>query len=61
MNKAVPFPVLFGQVGEIRRIPGIGEGIKVDYLCEALQCSRTELFSRLITEEWTRQGEPGPR
>ena len=31
---------------------------KVDYLCEALRCNKTELFSRLILEEWTRQGEP---
>ena len=33
-------------------------GIKFDYLCDALQCNRTELFSRLILEEWKRQGEP---
>jgi hypothetical protein len=33
-------------------------GIKVDYLCEALHCNKAELLSRLILEEWERQGEP---
>ena len=33
-------------------------GIKADYLCDALQCSKTELFARLILAEWKRQGEP---
>ena len=33
-------------------------GIKVDYLCGALQCNKTELFGRLILAEWKRQGEP---
>lgn len=31
-------------------------GIKADYLCAALQCNKTELFSRLLLEE--RQGCP---
>ena len=47
--------------GELRRFQfqlPLETGIKVDYLCEALQCNRTELFARLITEEWKRQGEP---
>ncbi len=33
-------------------------GIKVAYLCESLQCNKTELFARLILEEWERKGEP---
>ena len=33
-------------------------GIKADYLCKALQCNRTELFARLLMDEWQRQGEP---
>ena len=47
--------------GELKRFQfalPLETGIKVDYLCEALQCNRTELFSRLILEEWKRQGEP---
>ena len=35
-------------------------GIKADYLCDALQCNKTELFARLILAEWRRQGEPVP-
>ena len=49
--------------GELRRfqfsVP-LETGAKVGYLCEALQCNRTELFARLVTEEWKRRGEPGP-
>ena len=47
--------------GEIKRFQfalPLETGIKADYLCEALQCNRTELFSRLILAEWKRQGEP---
>jgi hypothetical protein len=47
--------------GELKRFQfalPLETGIKVDYLCDALQCNRTELFSRLILEEWKRQGEP---
>jgi hypothetical protein len=33
-------------------------GIKADYLGRALQCTQAELFSRLLIEEWHRQGEP---
>jgi hypothetical protein len=49
--------------GELKRFQfalPLETGIKVDYLCDALQCNRTELFSRLILEEWERQGEPVP-
>ncbi len=35
-------------------------GIKVDYLCDSLQCNKTELIGRLIMEEWERQGRPIP-
>ena len=47
--------------GELKRFQfalPLETGIEVDYLCDALQCNRTELFSRLILEEWKRQGEP---
>ena len=47
--------------GELKRFQfalPLETGIKVDYLCDALQCNRTELFARLILEEWKRQGEP---
>jgi hypothetical protein len=47
--------------GEIKRFQfalPLDVGIKADYLCDALQCNKTELFSRLILEEWKRQGEP---
>ena len=47
--------------GEIKRFQfalPLETGIKVDYLCAALGCNRTELFSRLILEEWKREGEP---
>ena len=49
--------------GELKRFQfalPLGTGIKVDYLCDALQCNRTDLFSRLILEEWKQQGEPVP-
>ena len=49
------------QRGELKRFQfalPLETGIKVDYLCDALQCNRTELFARLILEEWKRQGEP---
>ena len=47
--------------GELRRFQfalPLETGVKVDYLSEALQCNKTELFNRLILEEWKRQGEP---
>jgi len=47
--------------GELKRFQfalPLETGIKVDYLCESLQCNKTELFARLIMEEWKRQGEP---
>ena len=47
--------------GELRRFQfalPLETSIKVDYLCDALQCNGTELFSRLILAEWKRQGEP---
>jgi hypothetical protein len=47
--------------GELKRFQfalPLETGIKVDYLCDALQCNRTELFSRLILAEWKRQGKP---
>jgi hypothetical protein len=47
--------------GELRRFQfalPLATGIKVEYLCDSLQLNKTELFARLITEEWTRQGEP---
>ncbi len=49
--------------GEIKRFQfslPLETGIKADYLCESLQCNKTELFARLILEEWRRQGEPVP-
>ncbi len=47
--------------GELKRFQfslPLDVGIKADYLCEALQCNKTELFARLLMEEWQRQGEP---
>ena len=47
--------------GELKRFQfalPLETGSKVEYLCESLHCNKTELFSRLITEEWHRQGEP---
>ncbi len=47
--------------GELKRLEVVlplEVGIKVDYLCRALQCTQTELFHRLLIEEWRRQGEP---
>ncbi len=49
--------------GEIKRFQfslPLETGIKADYLCDALQCNKTELFARLILEEWKRHGEPVP-
>ena len=49
--------------GEIKRFQfalPLETGIKVDYLCNALQCNKTELFARLILKEWKREGEPVP-
>ncbi len=49
--------------GEIKRFQfflPLETGIKADYLCESLQCNKTELFARLIMEEWKRHGEPVP-
>ena len=49
--------------GELKRFQfalPLETGIKVDYLCVALQGNKTELFARLILEEWKRQGEPVP-
>ena len=36
-------------------------GIKADYLTEALGCTKVELFTRLLLEEWERQGQPIPQ
>jgi hypothetical protein len=47
--------------GELKRFQfalPLETGIKVEYLCEALHCNRTELFSRMILAEWKQQGEP---
>ena len=47
--------------GELKRFQfalPLESGIKVDYLCASLHCNKTELFSKLILEEWHRQGEP---
>ena len=47
--------------GELKRFQfalPLETGIKVDYLCDALQCNKTELFARLILAEWKQQGEP---
>jgi len=47
--------------GELKRFQfslPLDVGVKVDYLCESLQCNKTKLFARLIMEEWKRQGEP---
>jgi hypothetical protein len=51
------------RIGKTRRLQLVlpqEVGLQVDYLCQALQCNKTELMSRLITEEWTRQGQPIP-
>ena len=48
--------------GELRRIQfslPLEVASKMDYLCEALQCNKMELFARMIPEEYARQGEPG--
>jgi hypothetical protein len=47
--------------GELKRFQfalPLETGIKADYLCDALQCNKTELFARLILKEWVRLGEP---
>ena len=47
--------------GELKRFQfalPLETGIKVEYLCAALQCNKTELFARLVMEEWERQGKP---
>ena len=47
--------------GELKRFQfslPLETGIKADYLCDALECSKTELFASLILAEWKRQGEP---
>ena len=47
--------------GEIKRFQfslPLETGIKADYLCKSLHCNKTELFARLLMDEWERQGEP---
>ena len=49
------------QTGERKRFQftlPLEVGIMVKYLCAALQCNQTELFAKLIMEEWARQGSP---
>ncbi len=51
------------RIGELRRVPlvlPIEVYTKIRYLTETAGCSREELFSRLLIEEWHRQGEPIP-
>lgn len=52
------------QTGELKRFQftlPLETGIKADYLCETLQCNKTELFAKLILAEWERQGSPVKR
>ncbi len=46
--------------GERRRLQlvlSLEVAIKIDYLTDALQCNQVELLSRLLLEEWERQGD----
>jgi hypothetical protein len=49
------------QTGERKRFQftlPLEIGIKADYLCQALGCNKTELFAKLIMDEWALQGSP---
>lgn len=51
------------RTGERKRVQLVLDqeiGSKLEYLIEALQCNKVELFSRLIEEEWELQGKPIP-
>ncbi len=52
------------KVGKLKRfqiVMPLETAKKVDYLADALQCNKTDLFARLVIEEWERQGQPLPQ
>ena len=49
-----------GETKRLQIVLPLETGIKVDYLCDALGCNKTDLIGRLIAEEWERQGQPVP-
>ncbi len=49
-----------GELKRVQMVLPLDVGIKIDYLTEALGCNKVDLFSRLILEEWNRQGQPIP-
>ncbi len=52
------------KVGKLKRfqiVMPLETAKKVDYLTDALQCNKTDLFARLVMDEWERQGQPLPQ
>lgn len=49
-----------GELKRIQMVLSLDVGIKIDYLTESLGCNKVDLFTRLILEEWDRQGQPIP-
>ncbi len=52
------------KVGQLKRfqiVMPLETAKKVDYLADALQCNKTDLFARLVMDEWERQGQPLPQ
>lgn len=49
-----------GKTKRLQIVLPLEVGIKVDCLCDSLQCNKTELIGRLLMEEWERQGRPVP-
>jgi hypothetical protein len=56
-QKAYRDKITRGQLKRFQFAVPLETGVKVDYLCESLQCNKTELFAWLIMGEWKRQGE----
>ncbi len=49
-----------GELVRVQLVLPHETAIKIDYLAEAEGCNKVDLFSRLIMEEWQRQGKPIP-
>ncbi len=47
-----------GEFVRLQVILPLETSIRLKCLCKAMDCNRTELISRLISEEWHRQDEP---
>ncbi len=50
--------VRHGKLARIQVTVDLDTSIHLKWLCQKLNSSRTALISRLINEEWDRQGQP---